>query len=841
MTTEGVPRPRDPAPDRPAVELLVHGVGGATPEQMLRDTRTTRITGDHTASVHRRTDDAEDRPWDDRGPLREAYTWSNLTSGNGARALWLLLLPFMIVNVSHWMRPALRGHGRTHALYDVLVRLLALSLTVLLISGACAITLDLTAWQCAAAPACADQYSWSGFLTGGGWWSRPGRVLALAAVPPVALTVLLWWLSHRTWSSYESAYPPVRDRADGAERAQLTLPGFWYGRGLVSRLRAAHTAAGLLTVAAALQAVTWERDGGPDGSAALAVTGRLLAAALVVTAAVAVWLVTRHGRSELEMDDPATPPAVVAALPLAAAAVLLLTVVHVGWERPGWEASGAHPGTGLFPVLIVAQGVLITGLALAALRLHRCAAGGDRTALRGLGGPAVAMIGCALAGVLTGGAAQRFADWLQPYPGAVAGPPVLLSWLAAVIPSVLCVLAVLALLAVVRVVRERRRLAPHVPAAYPDERARPHGTRSARIAGAVARARLTDTAPLLVGVLAVTSLVLGTGAVAGAWLTGGTPSAATASAPAPVAGFTALSQSVGSWLMGFGALILIAMGRRAYWDASARRTVGILWDVGTFWPRAAHPLAPPCYAERAVPDLSWRIGTWIDRTGGQVIVSGHSQGSVLAAAAVWQLDAPTRSHVALLTHGSPLARLYGRWFPAYFGPRALELLHRDVPRWRNLYRETDPIGGPVGVAATAEGPPVDREPLTDPLHYGRNLHCPLPEPLLGHSEYTADPAYDEERAALLRRLTPRREPALAAGRPADGEAAAAGDAAPAGDPAAAAPAGSAAELAAAATGELTEDGSGTPPGATMALGRPVTLEPGGEPEDPSAPHRPGGS
>jgi len=102
--------------DRTALELLVHGVGGATPEKMLNDPRTVRITGDDTAAVYRRADDvaADTGPGDDRGrdaPVPEAYVWSNLTSGNGTRALWLLLLPFMVVNLAHWMRPAARERG----------------------------------------------------------------------------------------------------------------------------------------------------------------------------------------------------------------------------------------------------------------------------------------------------------------------------------------------------------------------------------------------------------------------------------------------------------------------------------------------------------------------------------------------------------------------------------------------------------------------------------------------------------------------------------------------------------------------------------------------------------
>lgn len=214
------------------------------------------------------------------------------------------------------------------------------------------------------------------------------------------------------------------------------------------------------------------------------------------------------------------------------------------------------------------------------------------------------------------------------------------------------------------------------------------------------------------------------------------------------------AQALGSWLIGFGFILFVTWGRRAYKDASARRTIGILWDVGTFWPRAAHPFAPPCYAERAVPDLTWRMATWTRAgEGRRLVISGHSQGSVLAAAAAWQLTPADRKRVALLTYGSPLERLYGRWFPAHFGQDALTQLHDEVDCWRNLYRPTDPIGGPVRLPGDC-GPTVDREALKDPLAYGRTPEHPLPAPILGHGDYQADPAFAKERELLLARLRP---------------------------------------------------------------------------------------
>ncbi|MEV0848487.1 hypothetical protein AB0J21_21835 [Streptomyces sp. NPDC049954] len=765
--------------DETALELLVHGVGGTTPGEMLDDPATVRVAGDEVAAMFRRARDTKAgragppsappregaAPAPAGEPVQEAYVWCNLTSGNGSRALWLLLLPFMVINLSHWMRPDAHRRPRLLRLYGLLVRLVGLSLTVLLVAAACEVALDLTAWQCAGTAACGGTRSWLGFLSPhtspGDWWTQPGRRLSLAALVPLALTGLLWYLGHKTWSRYESQRPLPRPEDAGEQPAadpgsagepepaggpNLGRPGFWYGRRIVARLRAAHTAAALLTVAAALGTAVTGHDtrhgGGP------AVLGQLLCVLYVVLGAVVVAVVCRRGRSERRLDT-GLDRAVVRLLPLAALALLLATVGYAVGDRPDWRSTGALPGDALFGALSLAQGLLIVVLAVVAALLHRSAPD-PRTVLRGLGGPAVAMLSCALGGIMSGGVAQRVADWLDgdatPGQGAgpMSGPPVVLSWQAAVLPPMLLILLLLAAWLGLLTYRRTRAGLDQVTADYPGE---PHDeARTRAIALARSAAALTDRAPLVLGLSSACTLVLGAGALLGAWATGEVPGRAASGAPALVHGIAQSSQALGSWLIGLGFILLVTWGRRAYRDASARRTIGILWDVGTFWPRAAHPFAPPCYAERAVPDLTWRMATWTARTRGRLVLSGHSQGSVLAAAAAWQLPAPARGRVALLTYGSPLERLYGRWFPAHFGPQALRSLHEEAYCWRNLYRETDPIGGPVRI------PEVDAAPLRDPLAYGRDDQHPLPTPILGHGDYQADPSFDRERGALLDRL-----------------------------------------------------------------------------------------
>ena len=168
-----------------------------------------------------------------------------------------------------------------------------------------------------------------------------------------------------------------------------------------------------------------------------------------------------------------------------------------------------------------------------------------------------------------------------------------------------------------------------------------------------------------------------------------------------------------------------------------RRGVGVLWDLGGFWPRWVHPFAPPTYSDRAVTRLQEQLN---ERTeAAPVLLAPHSQGTVIAAAAVLGADADRVQDVALLTYGSPLARLYAELYPAVFSRACFAALVDRLTnddghvRWRNLFRVTDPIGGAIDPVVTPAH--VDAPQLADP--HGRY-----------HGAYWAEPVYDEAAAYL---------------------------------------------------------------------------------------------
>ncbi|MGN7142690.1 hypothetical protein ACTHS2_37390, partial [Streptomyces pseudogriseolus] len=225
-----------------------------------------------------------------------------------------------------------------------------------------------------------------------------------------------------------------------------------------------------------------------------------------------VWVVCRRGRSERRLDGDADRR-LVRGLPLAALTLLAASALYAGWERPGWESAGRLPGNVTFGALTLAQGLLVIVLAGVAHALHRTDPD-RRAALRGLAGPAVAMLACALGGVMSGGVSQRMSDWLDGTRASIPGPPVLLTWQASVIPPLLLLLLIMCCWLARRAWQLARAERAAVAEEYRGETGDPGRTR--RIASVRAMAALTDRGPRILAVTSAATLLLGAAALAGA-------------------------------------------------------------------------------------------------------------------------------------------------------------------------------------------------------------------------------------------------------------------------------------------------------------------------------------
>lgn len=746
------------APVPEVVELRVHGVAGTPAAELLDRPLVRQVAGDATAGFYRPLLDSEllDEPVPPAAPscraYLEGYAWGGLTSGAPARALWLLLLPFALLNVAPRLRhgPATTGRTRLRILL-ALHRWAALGATAALAVAASGVGIDLVGWQCGRGAPCTALPGWfAGFLTA----LPPGLRLAAGAVAPAALLVVLWLASRRTAQRYEHVpdgrrlgpVPGGPGPARSADDADPPLSSEWLWRGayMVARLRHLHLLGGWACVLIVLDAAVEP----------LVLRVPAMGLAVLALAGIGVALATGSvvGRAE---HPTARGRAVLWAVWILSAAATVTTAAALG------SGSVAVPAAGLPGYdTIIALGVGVQMLLVVALA---ATSGSPGPWLERWRGPAMAALGTLLGAVFSAGVYTYAATWLTTghpvpglgdvarsldltVPGGIQLAAVSFAWTVAVLAVALAVLG----LAAWAGHRARGRntaidaaLRSDYPPSWDDDR-------DQQIRSIFWFARLVDRAGSPVTVLIAVLTLVGA-AVAGY----GVVRAMDAGAAPPSAGWPG-SYRFGAYAAAGVLVLLVGLGAAVFRASSTRRSVGILWDLAAFWPRSVHPLAPPCYAERTVPDLKERIrwhtaGAGSDYPTGALVLAAHSQGTVIAAAALLQMAASPKDRgllprVAFLSYGCVLRRLYSTYFPVYFDEDTLGML--DAGRWTNLWRHSDYLGGRVGVAG------VDRE-LVDPLYAraGGDLGYPLPG---RHSMYPRDPAFQEAVAGLARRLPPAR-------------------------------------------------------------------------------------
>jgi hypothetical protein len=748
------------------VELRVHGVSGTPPEALLScpSEFLEHESGDKVAGFYRRQPWIDDASRDERARWRrvlEAYSWGGLTSGPASRAVWLLFLPFIFINLTHWMLPPAAARRRSATIAVGILRLLALSFTLTLMLAAAQAVMDVMVWQCVGLDYCADRWSPLSALA-----SIPRRMqVASSAVPLLIVIAVLWRLGRE--STRTIGRPP--NPAVMADEVPLESDTFWCTDPSVLRLRACHVMAWTSGLAALTVGVPQSYSTSPVGVALLATNGAVLAIAVVMT----TW-----GRATARGGigaDRLTRPLLM--LRWVSVALLVVSLVWVATTEVPYPPAPTHlPGLrGAIYAVLGAQVVLLIGLfACTGLSMRGTPKALDaawRPTLRGFTAPFVALIGWLLGGAFSVGVglwtaqalgsavmsthsadveiddrATRLGDASRSLADRVAEltadaplivPPPYLWTAMAVVVMIVVTLAVGAVVWWWLIPRRTTTALRGVLADHPGTAA--DNARAKQVAKARAVASLTDVGVALIGGLAAFAVVV-IAVLAGWYLSdeggfGSLPAYSPVITRASV--FITLSLATG----------LIVLAVQAYRDRQMRRIVGVLWDVITFWPRANHPLTPPCYAERTVPELHDRLAVLVSDPDARVVLAAHSQGTVIAAATLLQYDGPTRQRVGLMTFGSPLRRLYARNFPAYFGTDALPRLSgRQQSRWINLWAMSDPIGSWV----LDEN--VDRR-LPDVVSLELRPDSTYP-PICGHSGFWVRPEYDGAVADLEAQLTP---------------------------------------------------------------------------------------
>ena len=758
-------------------ELRVHGVGGTPPDATLGDLAPEQVSGDAIAGFYRSSDhrasEGDRAAHADVDRHVEVYSWGGLTSGSKVRLLWLALLPFLFGNLAGWMCSArTRQSAWRFRLHRLAAGLGTLAMTVNTALVAVMISADVVAYQTGRAGLTRHQW----WLAPLGWHyisGYPARQVMLGVLVPVLFVLALAWLAKTTWR-YEAVRPPYRveDKPDDEARmvtAAALKDGladrrFWDGGNSVRLLTRVHVAvvAGFLAIALGVIVKALSAAGSPH-AIALGWLAIGLGAATVALGAGYIGLDAFEAVSD-ELRGWVKYLLIPAAVALVASG-LFAWLQPAGPARRAAELPGMASVTGWTALAIA----VVVAVALVSALLGLAGTAGTLrgaswvTLMLGFGTLNLVLLGAEiwvahLVGPVTSNAAQALAS----SPGQIYLPYVITSGVPLVVWAAVLTVVVFGLAEAVRWWRTRQLpekmaqkyknraaafrdpltgpdkvwywsgLEPYAPPADECGTPDPGGQGwQKKIARVQFLARAPHDATWLLWAIIAGQLIM---AVC-VWQLHVQP---------PV-----VIRNIGIALIGLALPAMMAWLYSAWSDTAKRRTIGTLWDVGTFWPRSYHPLSPPCYTERAIPELQRRMW-WLHDNGGRVMLTAHSQGTVLAAAALVQPDCrPEDDQPALITFGSPLCKLYTWGFPGWFDRELLERLEPDTKRpepdmtrplktWRNFYYPTDPIGGSVAPDLAADnGDPVDEE-LLDPAHC-YYLYGQAPPASQGHSGYWADP------------------------------------------------------------------------------------------------------
>ncbi|HZC72770.1 MAG TPA: hypothetical protein VE442_18880 [Jatrophihabitans sp.] len=759
----------------PVLELRIHGVGGAPAADNLETPATIQVAGDETAGFY--------RAWYPGGsaagqPRREAYGWGGLNTRATARAFYLLLIAFMLINMAHWALPGRPGKQEplTNKISRAVLRLIGLAVTVAFFATTVTLLADLVAWQ--AAPR-------GGLPSWLGWYARRDTGPRLAVALLLVLVVLggLIWLSFRTVRDYEKWGTEAFTEQD--EGWLLTHARFWRGERSVNRQRNVHVIAASAVVL--FFAALPDSSANPVRVVLLVVAAALGAAAIGLAAA--PWADRLHLADQKSQDQQWSEVLVMWAARFAVAVAAGASLARFWW-RPGHDQH-ALPGDQLMLICVTFAefGLVVLLTAVVAMQAPWRA----RREVMGFGlvGPLLALLAVTV-GTIFGTSLTLAVSNLIGTPKVTTSDPKVVGE-TLLLPSTVysgsvgMIVAVLALVGVAAYLAgwanwEGRRLGGFVdnPAQHSDSVQAVYASSDRRDAGAAlavgkiwARSALTDRLAGALAVLAIPTAALFVADLIALQL-GANPK------------FLQKVATIGGTIGVFVTLYFLTTLRAALLSASKRRHFGFLWDVGTFWPRACHPFGPPSYAERTIPEVVTRVRRLVgDQVRGgtddpalaqqdaeqrhasdvplerhsPVLLTGYSQGTPISIAVMAQLPADVRSRLSLLTLAAPIRRLYGRAFPAYFGPDQLAkvrgyLADERGMRWRNLVRRSDYIGG------CAFDPGSRREDhnlvdfyINDPPTLWDSDNNPSPPELHMHADWFPDPQVRPYAVQLANQLS----------------------------------------------------------------------------------------